>query len=81
MKPDPIFRIGDKVKYRAGDYDTKKGEDSEWYIVKIDDAIEIRSFSYDDTYQYGVSSVAGGELVGYFLQRNLVLVERANEEA
>ena len=77
MKPSPVFNIGDKVKYRAGEYDTKKGENSEWYIVKVEDGVEIGSFSWDDTYQYGVSSIAGGKLIRYFLQRNLVLLERA----
>ncbi len=77
MKDKNLYNIGDKVKYRAGEYDTKTYENSEWYIVKVEDGVEIRSFSWDDTYQYGVSSTAGGELIRYFLQRNLVLVERA----
>ncbi len=77
MKDKNLYHIGDKVKYRAEEYDTKAYDNSEWYIVKVEDGVEIRSFSWDDTYQYGVSSIAGGEIVRYFLQRNLVLVERA----
>jgi hypothetical protein len=77
VKDKNRYNVGDKVKYRAGEYDTKAYENSEWYVVEVGEGIEIRSFSYDDTYQYGVSSIAGGELIRYFLERNLVLVERA----